>query len=157
PVDGVVLVRTGSTDSAATDGSGAYDLTVGSAGAWTLVPNKTGAGTEALSSLDAAYALQAAVGMRSLDPVQALACDVTGNGAVSRLDAARILEVVVGKPVQFRVAQACGSTWLFLPDVQQSAVEQPVAPQVGIATCSPGAISFSAATDMTTGQDFHAV
>ena len=61
-----------------------------------LTPRKLGDRGSAISALDAAYVLQHVVGMRTLDDAQQLACDVSGNGTLSALDATRILQLTVG-------------------------------------------------------------
>ena len=55
-------------------------------------------------ALDAALVLQASGGVRALDAEHRVACDVTGNGSVSPLDAARILQAVVGDLPRFPAA-----------------------------------------------------
>jgi len=83
---------------------------------WTLTPQRllryeeTG---NTLSALDAAYALQMAVGIRSSPTgIARVGCDVTGDGAVSSLDAARILQNSVGIDVPLA---RCGGEWAFAP------------------------------------------
>jgi len=119
-----------------------------------LVPAKSGAVAGAISSLDAAWVLQAAVGMRSLDATQALACDATGNGHLTSLDAARILEFAVGRRSRLPVAEICASDWLFVPAIDGSQEEQPIPPLPGTVTCRPGAIAYGATADVMDEQNF---
>ncbi|MFN8641333.1 MAG: dockerin type I repeat-containing protein [Candidatus Binatia bacterium] len=51
-----------------------------------------GAVGAAISALDATYVLQAVAQLRTLSPEQALACDVTGNGSLSTVDATLLLQ-----------------------------------------------------------------
>lgn len=80
----------------------------------TLHLEKQGDFGTAISSLDAVYILQHVVGRRSLTDRQILACDVTGDGRVTALDAARVLEMTVGRLSRFPVVQPCQSDWLFV-------------------------------------------
>jgi hypothetical protein len=156
PVDGALLARDGSGESAPTDATGAFDLSTATSGGWMLVPSKNDIPEGAVSSLDAAYVLQSMVKLRTLDAMQKLACDVTGNGSLSSLDAARILQYVV-KMHSLPLADTCGSHWLFVPAIAESAQAHPLAPQVSTGTCRPGAIVYDAAADIVDGQDFRAL
>lgn len=105
---------------------------------WTLVPSKLGDVGDAVSALDAAYILQAAAGLRNLDPMQTLACDVTGNGTLSSLDAAQVLQYAVGARDRLPAADLCGSEWVFMPIADNATMH---IPQLSGA-CSPGMIDF---------------
>jgi hypothetical protein len=122
-----------------------------------LVPRKTGDLRSALSALDASYILQAVAGTRTLQPLQALAADVTGDGTVSALDATRILQMVVGLPPGFVAAQRCGSDWLFVPVPAAVPNQSLIQPLAGPTTCQPGAIAYSPLATDATGQDWQAV
>jgi len=104
--------------------------------------------------LDAAYILQVMVGKRTFDAHQNLACDVTGNGTLSSLDAARILQLVVGKISRLPVADACGSDWVFVPDVTAAPNQTVADPAIVGGSCQPGAIDYDAGPLQATGQDF---
>ena len=89
--DATVDGNGGSQPSATTDPSGDYSLGYMSPGVWTVRPRKAGDMATAVGAADALHALEASVGRRSLASHQRLACDVTGNGSVSALDASLML------------------------------------------------------------------
>jgi len=122
-----------------------------------LVPRSQDTTRAAISSLDAAHTLQAAVGLRVLTPDQARAADVTGNGAVSALDASRILQFTVGAVPALPVAESCDSDWLFAPRPAAAPNQELVDPVVGAAGCAPGCIRYAPLTASATGQDFVAI
>lgn len=140
-----------------TDGEGRYGFEKPGAGERTLEPSKTGDFRGGLSSLDAAYVLQASVGLRELDELQALACDVTGNGTVSPLDAVRILQLEIGEIGRLPVAESCGSDWLFVPRPLPAPHQVAIPPRLAPGACDPGTISFSPVDGDRPGQDFRAV
>jgi hypothetical protein len=88
----------------------------GWAGPWTLTPERWLRYEErgnTLSALDATHALQMAVGMQPQpNGIMRTACDVTGDGSVSALDAVRILrsKVYSDAPVH-----RCDGEWAFAP------------------------------------------
>jgi hypothetical protein len=137
--------------------SGDYAVMGVSQGPWSVEPAKEGDFGSGVSALDAAYVLQAVTGRRQLNEYQQLACDVTGNGALSSLDAARILQFMVGIVDRLPVAEACGSDWLFVPDAAQVENQQLVAPMIGGGDCQQGAIHLQALTGIAHGQDFKAI
>lgn len=157
-VPGVAVSLLGAAEQRAeTDALGAFAFSLPESGVHALHPAKSGAAGEAVSSLDAAYVLQVAVGMRELDPVQALACDVTGNGHVSPLDASLILQHRVDARSSFPVAESCASDWLFVPAAAPAGNQEIVDPRTGPGTCRPGSISFAPLSGDVAEQDFSAV
>ena len=134
-----ISLQGGSTTVATTAANGAYSFADVAAGNWTLRAAKQGATGAALSPLDAAWALQASVGNRVLSPLQALACDVTGNGSVTPFDAAHILQRLVDLIPRFPVAAACGSDWVFVP---AAGVTGGVAPAIENGNCTPATIEI---------------
>ena len=150
PVAGVSL---GSTSSGV---DGAYGLAA-PAGAAQIVPSKTGGLGGGLSSLDAAWVLQAVAGTRTLEPLQVLAGDVTGDGTLSALDAARILQHVVGALPRLPAAERCASDWLFVPRPSAAPNQSLVSPALSSSTCTMGAIGFAPLAGDAAGQDFQAV
>jgi hypothetical protein len=143
--------------AATTDVTGEFAFEDVDPGPHSLIPSKLGDYRDAVSSLDAAFALQSAVGLRTLDSMQALACDVTGNGVVSSLDAALILQFRVGLITRFPVAEICSSDWLFTP-VPLAAKSQILRePQVTTSSCQLGAIAFDPLPRPVHGQGFEAV
>jgi len=157
PVDAATVRLEGPTPAAAqTDGSGQFMFTGIGSGTWQIEPQKMGDAGSAVSSFDAQYALQAAVGLRALSPEQQLACDVSGNGSVSSFDAQLILQYAVGLIGGFPVAQMCASDWAFMPD-PASANEQVAQPQVAPGSCQSGAITFQSPMTSMHNQDFAGV
>jgi hypothetical protein len=152
-----VLLIDGSGESMPTGPDGEFFFTELPAGARTMLPSKDGDVGGAISSLDAAWVLQAAVGMRQLDSRRRIACDVTGNGSVSALDAAYILQLKVGEVERFPAAQSCGSDWVFVPEPEPVAHQELVQPLLQGGQCRPGAISFAPHAGDVRGQDFRAV
>jgi hypothetical protein len=122
-----------------------------------VAPRKAGDQRAGLSALDAAYVLQAVVGARTLDPVQTLAGDVTGDGTLSALDATRILQMVVGLLPRFPAAETCQSDWLFLPVPATVPNQSSIQPALSTGSCEPGAITFTPLDGNAAGQDFQAV
>jgi choice-of-anchor B domain-containing protein len=158
PVGSVEVQLQGpSSSSASTDSAGSYLLEGLPSAAWTVEPRKVEAGTHLeIGALDAVYVLQAGIGERQLDPWQQLACDVTGNGSLSSLDASQILRYSVGLITQFPVAELCDSDWVFAPQATVQANQQLRQPQVAALLCQRGAIGFSPLSADATGQSFAA-
>jgi hypothetical protein len=140
-----------------TGSQGDYSVMGVHEGSWAVEPAKVGGFNGAISSLDAAYVLQSAVGLRQLNEAEALACDVTGNGGVSALDAAHILGFAVGAINQFQASGACGSDWLFIPKPAAAANQSVTLPEMDNGQCQQGGIALDPLTDAVDGQDFLAV
>ena len=115
-------------------------------GTWELEPQMAGGLGNAVSALDAALVLRAVTAAGSLDQLQALACDVTGNGSLTALDAARILQVSVGLRAHVPVADTCGSDWAFVPDPAESGAAG-MAPVMRGGTCTDSGVAL----DLTGG------
>jgi hypothetical protein len=156
PAATVLLQGASGTLATTTDGLGQFVFTGVAAGAWRLEPQKQGDLRDGVSSLDAGYVLQAVSGLRTLDPVAALACDVTGDGTLSALDAALILQFDVGLIDRFPVAQSCGSDWVFVPQPLSAPAQQLIFPQSSDAGCQSGRILFQALQSDVAQQDFAA-
>ena len=142
--------------STTTDASGAYTFGDPGQGDWEVAPSKLGDAGTGVSTLDASYALQAVVGQRTFTDHQRVACDVTGDGTVSSLDAARILQLVAGMRSQLPAAEACGSDWVFIPDPSAAPNQRLVTPQMA-PVCQPGAIAYEPLAPPVAGQDFLAI
>ena len=142
--------------STTTDANGAYVFGDPGAGDWQIEPTKLGGGSGGISTLDASFALQAVVGLRTFSDYQRLACDVTGDGTVSSLDAARILQLVAGMRTQLPAAETCGSDWVFVPDPAAAPNQQLVLPQMA-PMCQPGAIAYQPLSTPIDGQNFLAI
>jgi hypothetical protein len=164
PVSGAVRYYRGnasvagvSVGGATTDAAGAYTLGAAAGVATQLVASRSGGQGAGLSSLDAAWVLQAIAGSRTLDADQILAGDVTGDGTLSTLDAATILAHVVGSVPRLPAAERCASDWLFVPTPSPAANQSLIAPVLTASTCTMGAVAYSPLTASATGQDFRAV
>jgi len=149
PVAGV------SVQTATTDATGAYALTAPLGADLTLTPRRTGGIGSAVSALDAAWVLQQVAGIRQLDATETLAGDATGNGALSTVDATRILQLVVGLRARLPAAALCDSDWIFFPD---AAGPPPalVTPSFAGGVCRLGAIAHTPLTAAASGQSFRA-
>lgn len=140
-----------------TDGLGRFEFAAVAPGSWRLEPQKDRDVQYAVSALDAAYILQAVSGLRDLDPLALLACDVTGDGTLSALDATRILQLAVGQIERLPIAQTCGSDWVFLPQPLAVPQQRLVLPESSETSCQHGAISFEPLQGNAVQQDFAAV
>ncbi|MEO8603949.1 MAG: metallophosphoesterase, partial [bacterium] len=149
PVGGVAL-----TAQSGTDAAGAYTVSAPVGAPLVLQPRRSGGVDGAVTALDAARVLQAVAGIRSLDAMQTLACDVTGNGTLSTLDAAEILRRAVGLTAQVPAAAACGSDLIFVPDVSPASGQVVTPPLLSGGTCQAGSIRFEPASASTSGRNF---
>ena len=126
-------------------------------GSWELGAAKDSDFGTAVSSLDAAFILQHIAQLRQLDPTQQLACDVTGDGRLSALDAARILQLNVGLIARLPIANSCASDWLFMPDLDPPQSQLAIDPVVGGGTCSGGKIMINDLLGEADQQNFRAL
>lgn len=159
-VPGVTIRASGPwTESVSTVTNGAYDFDALETAPWLLEPVKNGGfPSSVISPLDASYVLQELVQLRSLTSAQRLACDVTGDGDLSPLDATRILQRALGSTTPFAAAVNCGSDWLFEPDAAAAANQTQLDPLLdGGTTCRRGAIQFNPLSGEPDRQDFVAV
>jgi hypothetical protein len=124
---------------------------------WQLTARKDGDFGAGVTALDAAHVLQAVSNLRQLDPLQRLACDVTGDGQLSALDAVRILELSVGMIRQLPVALTCGSDWAFVPDPSLMPQQSVTPPSVSHGTCVAGTILLSGLSTAALDQRFRAI
>jgi hypothetical protein len=160
PVSGATVLLSGATSaSVQTDATGQYAFTGLNGCSFHVEARKLGEENRGISALDATYTLQFVANMRPLDATQRLACDVTGNGAATTLDATNILQQRVGIISRFPVAQACASDWLFVPVPAAAPNQTVIQPQTmpAVNTCQPGAIELKPLTGQITNQDFAAV
>jgi hypothetical protein len=158
PVGDVTLILQGSSGplTVLSDGMGQFGFAGVSGGTWQLEPQRSGDVQLAVTALDAAYVLQAVSGTRSLTPLETLACDVTGNGTLSALDASRILQLTVGQIDTLPVALACGSDWVFVPQPLTVPQQRLVAPLLTDTSCQNGAIAYEPLLTDATQQNFAA-
>ena len=155
----VGLTATGATtETTTTNSTGEFTLQL-EEGVWLLQPQPQQSQTRGeVTSLDAAYALQAAAHMRDLTSEQAIACDVTGNGTVSALDAALILQYSVGLIDHFPVADLCGSDWVFVPTTTGNPLTATlIPPEISSGTCLLGGVAFSPLNGPIPPQTFTAI
>lgn len=158
PVDGVTVRLLGATPVAVdTDTNGAFVHTASGGGNRQIEPARSGGADSGVSALDAAYALQATVGLRTFTAAQSLACDVSGNGTVSAYDASLILQYRVGLIAAFPVAAACGGDWIFVPSAAVAQNQRIVQPQVAAGTCQAGGIAYEPLIADAAAQDFLAI
>jgi hypothetical protein len=110
--------------------------------------------TSCVSSLAAAYVLQAAVGLISFTDEQKLAGDVSGNGALSSLDAALILQYKVGLIADLPVALTCGSDWAFMPVPVALPGQSMVSPLISPGSCTMGSITYDPLSTNASNQGY---
>lgn len=151
------VVRAGAAPSATTDASGHYLLGNVPATAVVVTAERIGGTGGAISPLDAAWVLQAVVGLRALSAEQLLACDVTGNGSASALDATFILQHTVGLLDRLPVAEICDSDWAFIPEPAAAPGQTLIQPRPGSQSCTPGGIAYETVASTLAAQDFAAL
>jgi len=158
PVSGATLVLGGAiTGAATTDTDGNYTLGNLNGVSLQIVPEKAGDFRSAVTEADAARLLHVLAGKDLAGDEQALACEVSGDGNLSVLDAARILQFVDGAVAMFDAANLCASDWLFLPVPAPALNQTPVSPLLDGETCRHGAILYDPLTTSLSGQDFEAL
>ena len=140
-----------------TDLSGQFALNGINSGDWQVEPQKAGDDGQAINAVDAVSALQAAVGVRSLDNEQLLACDVSGDRRVNSVDALLILQFKVGLISRFPVALACNSDWAFTPQPATISFQEVTPPALSPGTCQAGSIGYHPLMGSASNQDFSAV
>jgi hypothetical protein len=118
--DANVVISGAINDTTLTDSTGYYQFTdLPSLLNYTVGPYKINpTRLNAVSSYDAALILRHVVGMITLDSLQRIAADVSGNGTISSFDAAQVLQYVVGIRNHFPVGHRPGQDtvdWAFRP------------------------------------------
>jgi hypothetical protein len=157
PVQAVTVQLDGPTPaSTQTDATGQFALNGLPEAMWCIVPQKLGGINNSISAVDAVAVLQAAVGLRSLDAAQQIACDVNGDGKVSAVDAVLMLEYKVGEITSFPAAGRCASDWVFVPEPAAATNLQVTPPGLGPGTCQSGAICWASLASQATDQNFMA-
>jgi hypothetical protein len=158
PVPGVEMALLGSgATSTTTDAAGAFGFAAVSSEPHSLEPAKQGDVNAAVTALDGAFVLQKVAALRTFDGNQSIACDVTGNGTVTALDATRILQFQAELIDRFAVADLCGSDWVFRPMPGPAENQTLVQPQISGGTCQQGAIGYNPLVPPAGAQDFIAV
>jgi glucose/arabinose dehydrogenase len=158
PVDATIVQLQGATNASdSTDATGAHAFAAALPGNSVLVPTKSGDVRNGISSLDATRVLEFGAGVGDLDPLQRLACDVTGDGTCSPLDGTRILQLVAGVIPRVEAADLCQSDWLFVPDPAPAPNQFRISPLLTGTNCLMGRIIYSPLAADAAEQDFIAV
>ena len=150
-VAGVALTAGTSSDAA-----GAFAVAAPRGAPVALRPRHAADTGAAVTSLDAAWVLQRVAGRRALDATQTAACDVTGDGTVSALDAAMILQHAIGSLARLPAAVLCDSDFLFAPAAVVPFDGRAIPFGVADGTCRPGALELEPMYADAAGLDFHA-
>lgn len=158
PVPNVVVDISGvSTTAVTTQGTGDF-LALGlPLGTWRIEPRQTSETSPSLDVADGLKMLAAAAGALPLSAAERFACDVTGNGTVSALDAALTLRYVLGAIPTLPAWQACGSPTIFLPSTTHTVGVTVFQPLLTPSLCTSGAISATLNSAPWSGYDFTAV
>lgn len=156
-VSGVSVGLVGpSTINVSTNSNGQYSTTV-ALGTWNVQPSKSGGFGSAVSSLDAARVLQALAGIQQFTNQQRLACDASGDGSLSTLDAVYILQFSAGLIDQLPAARTCGSDWLFYPSPSAAQNQLVIYPSLGGGNCQQGSIVLNPLVGSASGQSFDGI
>jgi hypothetical protein len=158
PVSAATVELHGSSPAAVpTDADGQFAFADLARGDWQVQPLKAGDFGAAVDVMDAASILEVADGLRPASSPETIACDVSGDGKVTILDAVLLLQYVVGLTPRFPVAEQCGWDWAFVP-VPAPVPEQLVQPpQISGGACQPGTIAFQPLSGPVTDQNFSAI
>ena len=158
PVSAATVELQGSSPAAVpTEADGQFAFADLARGDWQVQPVKAGDFGGAVDIMDAACILEAADGLRSLSGPAAIACDLSGDGKVTILDAVLLLQYVVGVTPRFPVAAQCGSDWAFVPVAATVPGQLVQPPQISGGACQPGTIAFQPLSEPVADQDFSAV
>ena len=144
------------TASQHSDPNGAFAVAVPHGAPVALRPSRSGGTGGAVSALDAAWVLQTVAGLRALDATQRLACDASGDGTLSALDASYILARVVDPTDHLPVADQCGSDFAFQPSVAPPIAGRALSHHAAGGVCQSGAIELEPLLAATAGLDFRA-
>jgi hypothetical protein len=140
-----------------TNGAGRYGFPELGGGNVQVLPSRSGAPNGAVDDADATLALKALVGTAALDATRTVACDVTANGSLTALDAARIRQLHAGTLARFASADACQSDWLFWPSASALANQTTTSPSLSAGSCTRGRITFSPLAPPVDNRDFNAL
>jgi len=158
PVPHVVVNLQGpATTTAVTQGAGDYEAHGLPLGTYLIAPRQAAESTPSLDVADGMRMLAAAVGAVPLSAAEVLACDVTGNGSVSALDAALTFRYVLGLIPTLPAWQTCGSPSIYIPTTVAAPGIIINPPVVSPSQCSSGSISTTLGNAPSSGYDFTAV
>ena len=157
-VPGVKVMLSGEEQAETqTSTGGSYEFADVAEGTWEVGAAKDSDFGHAVSPLDAAFILQHIAQLRTLDATQKLACDVTGDGQLSALDAARVLQFSVGQLERLPVADTCSGDWLFVPEPAAPLSASVINPSVATDTCQGGRIMIDELQGEADEQNFRAL
>jgi hypothetical protein len=154
PVGGASVGLTAPTSTGQSDAAGNFAFLNLPSGNVRIEPFKVGDFSGGISALDASFALQNALGLRTFTVEQAFACDVTGNGTVSALDASRILQFKLGLITRLPVATTCASDWTFFPVPTAVANQSIFGSSVSGGICQRSQIAYEPLTQNANDQNF---
>jgi hypothetical protein len=157
PVPDVLVELRGSDRKASmSDARGAYGSGFIPSGTWEIEAAKSGGLGSAISAFDAAEVLRIVAEGREPRVLERLACDVSGDGLVTALDAERILDFKVRAIDELPVVERCSSGWAFVPNPAPVGRQILQAPSTAGA-CQPGKILLSSLSTDAGEQNFLAV
>jgi hypothetical protein len=157
-VPGVTVMLAGEQPAETqTSMGGSYEFADVPEGTWEVGATKDSDFGHAVSPLDAAFILQHVAQLRTLDDSQRLACDVTGDGQISALDAARVLQFSVGQLARLPVADACAGDWLFVPEPGPESSQVVINPSIASGNCNGGRIMIDELVTEADEQNFRAL
>ena len=158
PVPHVVVDLVGPVSAAATTlADGSYAATHLPAGSWLIAPRRATAVAPELEVSDGLRMLAVAAGTVSLDAAERLACDVTGNGKVTALDAALTMRYALGMIPSLPAWETCQSPQIFIPDVAPETGLNVSMPFISPSVCQSGWLSIAETLVPAAGLDFAAV
>jgi hypothetical protein len=157
-VPGVAITAQNSIGAlqATTDAAGQYEFPSLATAHWRVVPSSEQQAAGVTTS-DAVTVLRVLVGEINPTQDQWLACDANGNGGLSAGDASAILQYQVGLIPDLPAVTACGSRWVFVPDVAAPVSGENLVLPTLQPSCTRGAIEFSPLSQPLTGRDFRAI
>jgi hypothetical protein len=156
PAARVDLLATPARDTHS-NAAGRYGFPELGAGNVQVLPSRNGGSLAAVDDADAILALKAVVGTAALDANRRMACDVTANGMLTALDAARIHQFRAGTLARFASANACQSDWLFWPSATALANQTLTSPSLSAGSCTPGRIAFGPLDPPVDNRNFDAL
>ncbi len=140
-----------------TDANGQFTFSAAAGGNCTFHTQMTAGAGSAITPGDAAVVLNAVVNGPTMSAAQKMACDVSGDGTLTPLDAVLILNYVTGNITNFPAGTACNSDWAFFPVPTPTSNQVLIQPQLWSPACQLGGIGYQPLSATATGQDFSAV
>jgi hypothetical protein len=156
PVAGVAAALPPTGQSATTDASGTYAFAAAPGVPLQVAPRRSAAPAPRSPRSTRRGCCRPSPGAH-VDGDPTPAADVTGDGTLSTLDAAYILQHAVGNATRSPPAQTCASDWLFVPNATSAPNQTSIAPALTTGSCQPGAIAFAPLAANASGQSFTAI